>query len=56
MGRYQEADLNSVKRYSIRKRASKVRLADMAKAPDPARPLAAFLDGLPGILKVRDLR
>ncbi|MCU0606258.1 MAG: hypothetical protein MUF78_02265 [Candidatus Edwardsbacteria bacterium] len=56
MGRYPEVDLNKVKRRSVRTRASKVRLTDLARVPDPQRPLSAFLRGLPGILKVRDLR
>ena len=56
MGRYKEADLSGIKRHSITKRASKVKLANLAKAPAPAKPLAVFLDSLPDILKARDLR
>lgn len=56
MGRYPEADLNNVRRRSVLKRASKVGLADLARVPDPHRPLSAFLRGLPDILKARDLQ
>ncbi len=55
MGRYPEVDLNKVKRRSVRTRASKVRLADLARVPDPKNALSVFLRGLPGILKARDL-
>ncbi len=47
MGRYPEVDLNKVKRRSVRTRGSKVRLADLARVPDPGKPLSAFLRGLP---------
>jgi hypothetical protein len=56
MGRYPEADLNRVKRYSVHTRASKVKLADLARVPEPGKPLREFLHGLPDILKARDLK
>ena len=56
MGRYPEVDLINVKRYAVKKRASKVKLANLAKVSEPAKPLAAFLESLPDILKARDLR
>lgn len=56
MGRYPEADLNRVKRYSIAKRKSRVGRANLAAVPDPSKPLENFLAGLPDILKVHDLR
>ena len=56
MGRYPEADLDKIKRYSVRRRCSKVKLANLARAPQPEKPLRDFLRGLPDILKARDLR
>ncbi|HAD81464.1 MAG: hypothetical protein A2509_06905 [Candidatus Edwardsbacteria bacterium RIFOXYD12_FULL_50_11] len=56
MGRYPEADLTKVKRYSIAKRKSKVGKGNLAGVPDPARPLKDFIKGLPDVLRARDLR
>lgn len=56
MGRYPEVDLNRVKRFSVRNRASKVTLTGMARVPEPGKPLTAFLRGLPDALKARDLK
>jgi hypothetical protein len=56
MGRYREADLSKVKRYSIGKRASKVSLGQMAAVPRAGQTVGSFLDGLPDVLKARDLR
>ena len=56
MGRYPEADLDKIKRYSVRRRCSKVKLVNLARVPEPGKPLKDFLRGLPDILKARDLR
>ncbi len=56
MGRYPEADLNKVRRHSISKRKSKVGRQNLAGIPDFRKPLGDFLNGLPDILKVRELR
>jgi hypothetical protein len=56
MGRYPEADLDKVKRYSVRTRASRVSMANLARVPQPGEPLREFLSGLPDILKARDLK
>lgn len=56
MGRYPEVDLNKVRRRSVLKRASKVKLVDLARVPDPRQPLSSFLRGLPDLLKARDLK
>ncbi|MBU1356987.1 MAG: hypothetical protein KJ620_10520 [Candidatus Edwardsbacteria bacterium] len=56
MGRYPEADLTKVKRHSIAKRKSRVGRDNLASIPDPGKPLEDFINGLPDILKARDLR
>ena len=48
--------LKKVKTYSVKKRFSKVRAADFAKAPVKGRSFASFYSSLPGILKAGDLR
>lgn len=49
-------DLSKVRRYSIKKRASKVSADSAAKLPDPAKPMRTFFDSLPGVLKADDLK
>jgi len=49
-------NLKKVKRYSIKERLSKVNKGDFALKPIKARSFSAFLDSLPDILKVKDLR
>jgi len=56
MGRYPEADLTKVKRHSIAKRKSRVGRDNLASIPDPGKPLENFINGLPDILKARELR
>ncbi|MDI6739477.1 MAG: hypothetical protein QME74_03840 [Candidatus Edwardsbacteria bacterium] len=56
MGRYLEVDLSNVKRYSVRKRASKVGRSNLTRIPDSGKSLGLFLRGLPDILKARDLK
>jgi hypothetical protein len=56
MGRYPEADLGLVKRHSIAKRTSRVGRNNLASIPDPGKPLEDFINGLPDILKARELR
>ncbi len=49
-------NLNKVKRYSIKKRLSKVKQGDFAAKPAKGRSFCAFFDSLPNILKAKDLR
>ena len=49
-------DLKKVKRYSLKKRGSKVNKGDFALKPVKAQSFSAFLDALPNILKAKDLR
>jgi len=49
-------NLNQIKTYSIRQRHSKVNKVDFAKAPAKGKGFLKFLDGLPNILKAKDLR
>lgn len=56
MGRYPEADLSRVRRHSIAKRNSKVGRQNLAGIPDPQKLLSDFINGLPDILKARELR
>lgn len=49
-------DLQKVKRYSIRKRYSKVKLCDLARLPEPSRALADFFKTFPNVLKASDFR
>jgi deoxyhypusine synthase len=49
-------NLKKIKRYSIKKRASKVHKGDFALKPVKAKSFSAFLDSLPNILKAKDLR
>lgn len=45
----------SIKTYSIRRRQSKVRKEDFAKAPKKGMRFSAFVSGLPNILKAKEL-
>ena len=47
--------INEVKTYSIKRRASKVNVADFAKSPRPGKSFKEFYRSLPGILKAKDL-
>ena len=49
-------NLKKIKRYSIKKRLSKVNKEDFALKPAKARSFSAFLEALPNILKAKDLR
>lgn len=49
-------ELQKVKRYSIRKRYSKVKLCDLARLPEPSRALADFFKTFPNVLKASDFR
>ncbi len=49
-------DLQKVKRYSIRKRYSKVKLRDLARLPEFSKPLAEFFKTFPNVLKASDFR
>ncbi len=48
-------DTTKIKTYSIKKRYSKVNLADFAGAPKLGISFAKFLDSLPNILKAKDI-
>ncbi len=59
MSRYREVDLSAVTLHSVKDRATRVGVAQFARAPEaPADPAAAarFVDGLPDILAGRVLR
>ncbi|MDD5077496.1 MAG: hypothetical protein PHQ84_00675 [Candidatus Omnitrophica bacterium] len=49
-------DLNKVKRYSIKKRFSRVSKSDFALKPAKGKSFSSFLASLPAILKAKDLR
>ncbi len=49
-------NLKKIKTYSIKERASKVKLGDFALAPATGKSFSGFLDSLPNILKAKDLR
>ncbi|MBC8436548.1 MAG: deoxyhypusine synthase family protein [Candidatus Omnitrophica bacterium] len=49
-------NINKVKRYSVKKRFSKVKKADFADSPVRGRSFSAFYNSLPNILKVKELR
>jgi hypothetical protein len=49
-------NINKVKRYSVKKRPSKVRLGDFAKPPLSKSGFLRFYASLPNILKAKDLR
>ncbi len=49
-------NINKVKRYSVKARASKVKTSDFAGAPAKKRSFLSFYNSLPGILKAADLR
>lgn len=49
-------NINKVKTYSIKKRHSKVRLADSGKPPVPNSSFLKFYSSLPNILKAKELR
>ncbi len=49
-------NLNKVKTYSVKSRASKVNKGDFAAKPVKAKSFSGFLDSLPNILKAKDLR
>ncbi len=56
MGRYRELDLSGVRTYSATVRPSKVQTREEAIPPHAGMTLKEFLDGLPDILKARDLK
>ncbi len=56
MGRFPEAELSRVRRYSIEKRQSKVDKTMLAKPCRPGQTMACFIDRLPQILKAKDLK
>jgi hypothetical protein len=49
-------NIDKVKTYSVKKRASKVVAGDFASSPRKKKSFLAFYDSLPGILKAKDLR
>jgi hypothetical protein len=49
-------NINKVKTYSVRERASKVDLADFARVPAKRRSFSGFYNSLPNILKAKELR
>ena len=49
-------DIDKVKRYSVLKRKSKVRVSDFASPPEKGRAFLGFWRSLPNILKARDIR
>ncbi|MFA5725598.1 MAG: hypothetical protein WC937_05020 [Candidatus Omnitrophota bacterium] len=49
-------NINKVKTYSVRERASKVNLADFARIPAKHKSFSRFYDSLPNILKAKELR
>jgi hypothetical protein len=49
-------NLKKIKRYSIKKRFSKVNKGDFANKPAKSRSFCSFFDSLPNILKAKDLR
>ena len=55
MSRYREVDLSKLSVGSVADRATRVRIEDFARPPDPAA-AAALLDTLPDQLAARDLR
>lgn len=56
MSRFEEIDLSAVRAYQALERPSKVRAASEAAPPRPGMSLKSFLDGLPDLLKARDLK
>lgn len=56
MSRYTEIDLTGLRTYSSKVRTSKVALAAAAVPPHAGMSMAQWLDGLPKILKARDLK
>lgn len=49
-------NINKVKRYSVKKRLSKVKLADFARPPKSSASFKGFYNSLPNILKAKELR
>jgi len=49
-------NMKNVKRYSLKKRTSKVNKGDFALKPAKGKSFSAFLDALPNILKAQDLK
>ncbi|MEE9288220.1 MAG: hypothetical protein V3U69_01380 [Bacteroidota bacterium] len=56
MGKYRQIDLSNVETISIKRRKSKVRIADFAKAVGSKVSFRRFVDSLPRILVAEDLR
>lgn len=54
--RYAEADFSRIRTRPIASRKNKVTVADFARVPDAARPVADPLADLPDVLAARDLR
>ena len=50
------ADLSRVRTYPLAERRNQVRVEEFGRPADPDASLAAFLDGLPGVLAARTLR
>jgi len=48
--------LNKIKRYSVKKRVSKVKAGDFAKPPAARKSFLRFYDSLPNILKAKEMR
>ncbi|MEJ2041519.1 MAG: hypothetical protein P8X55_21715, partial [Desulfosarcinaceae bacterium] len=53
---YKEIDLTKLKTYSAAERASKVTTFAEGRPPRAGMAVADFLDGLPDVLKARDLK
>jgi hypothetical protein len=53
---YDDFDLSGIKTYPLKSRASKVRVADFARAVAPDATIGALIDSLPGLLAAADLR
>jgi len=56
MAKFKEIDMSKLKTYSISKRKSKVAAEKLAKSVDPGCPLSTFLESLPSVLAVEDLK
>ncbi len=56
MSRYPELDPTNIKTYQASDRASKVKTGELAVPPHKGMSVKDFLNGLPDILKARDLR
>ena len=56
VGRYEELDLSNVRTYKAAERVSKISTRNIALPPREGMSLRNFLDSLPDVLKVKDLK